>query len=40
MLGDNRTDSADSRFIGPVSGSLFIGRAFILVWPLSRIGFL
>jgi signal peptidase I len=40
MLGDNRTDSADSRFIGPVSRSLFIGRAFILVWPLSRIGFL
>jgi signal peptidase I len=40
MLGDNRTDSADSRFIGPVSGNLFIGRAFILVWPLSRIGFL
>ncbi len=40
MLGDNRTDSADSRVIGPVSGSLFIGRAFILVWPLSRIGFL
>ena len=40
MLGDNRTDSADSRVIGPVSGSLFVGRAFILVWPLSRIGFL
>jgi signal peptidase I len=40
MLGDNRTDSADSRVIGPVSGSLFIGRAFVLVWPLSRIGFL
>jgi signal peptidase I len=40
MLGDNRTDSADSRVIGPVPGSLFVGRAFILVWPLSRIGLL
>jgi signal peptidase I len=40
MLGDNRTDSSDSRVFGPVRGSLFIGRAFILVWPLSRIGLL
>lgn len=40
MLGDNRTDSADSRVIGPVPGNLFIGRAFILIWPLSRIGLL
>lgn len=40
MMGDNRTDSTDSRVFGPVPGSLFIGRAFILVWPLSRIGFL
>ena len=38
MLGDNRTDSADSRVLGPVPGRLFIGRAFILVWPPSRIG--
>jgi signal peptidase I len=40
MMGDNRNDSADSRVFGPVSSNLFIGRAFILVWPLSRIGFL
>jgi signal peptidase I len=40
MLGDNRTDSADSRVIGPVPRSLVVGRAFILVWPLSRIGLL
>ena len=39
MLGDNRTDSSDSRVIGPIPRSLFIGRAFIRVWPLSRIGF-
>jgi signal peptidase I len=40
MLGDNRTDSTDSRVFGPVPGTLFIGRAFILVWPPWRIGFL
>jgi signal peptidase I len=40
MLGDNRTDSADSRVIGPVPDRLFIGRAFVRVWPLSRLGFL
>jgi len=38
MMGDNRGDSADSRVIGPVPGNLFVGRAFIRVWPISRIG--
>jgi signal peptidase I len=38
MTGDNRTDSSDSRVLGPVPASLFIGRAFILVWPPGRIG--
>ena len=38
MMGDNRGDSADSRIIGPVTDKLFIGRAFVRVWPLSRLG--
>ena len=38
MMGDNRGDSADSRIIGPVARHLFIGRAFVRVWPLSRLG--
>ena len=38
MMGDNRGDSADSRIIGPVTDKLFVGRAFIRVWPVSRIG--
>jgi signal peptidase I len=38
MMGDNRGDSADSRIIGPIPKRLFIGRAFLRVWPLSRIG--
>jgi signal peptidase I len=37
MMGDNRGDSDDSRYWGPVSGKLFIGRAFARIWPLSRI---
>ena len=40
MMGDNRGDSADSRVIGPIPGRLFIGRAFVRVWPLSRLGWL
>ncbi len=40
MMGDNRGDSADSRIFGPVSSKLFIGRAFIRVWPLSHLGWL
>ena len=38
VMGDNRGDSADSRVIGPISGSLIVGRAFIRVWPISRLG--
>jgi signal peptidase I len=40
MMGDNRGDSADSRVFGPVTSRLFIGRAFVRVWPLSRLGWL
>ena len=40
VLGDNRTNSKDSRFIGPIPGSLIVGRAFVRVWPLSSIGLL
>jgi signal peptidase I len=38
VMGDNRTDSSDSRVIGPIPKSLIVGRAFIKVWPLDRIG--
>jgi signal peptidase I len=38
MMGDNRGDSDDSRFWGPVPGSWIIGNAFVTYWPPDRIG--
>ena len=40
MMGDNRPDSEDSRYWGPVPKRWIIGRAFCTYWPPSRIGFL
>jgi signal peptidase I len=38
MMGDNRGESDDSRFWGPVPRSWIIGGAFATYWPISRIG--
>lgn len=38
MMGDNRPDSEDSRFWGPVRRSWIIGKAFFTYWPPDRIG--
>lgn len=40
VMGDNRMNSKDSRYIGPISGSLIVGRAFVRVWPLSSLSLL
>ena len=37
VMGDNRGNSKDSRVFGPIAKSLIVGRAFIRVWPLSKI---
>jgi signal peptidase I len=38
MMGDNRGESDDSRFWGPVPDSWVIGVAFFTYWPPDRIG--
>ena len=40
MMGDNRPNSLDSRFWGPVPKAWIIGEAIITYWPPDRIGFL
>ena len=38
VMGDNRTNSADSRYFGAVPQSSITGRGFFTYWPLSHIG--
>jgi signal peptidase I len=40
MMGDNRGESDDSRFWGPVKKSWIIGKAFFTYWPPDRVGIL
>jgi signal peptidase I len=40
MMGDNRGDSDDSRFWGPVPQRYIIGVAFFTYWPPDRLGVL
>jgi len=40
MMGDNRGESDDSRFWGPVPRGWIIGGAFATYWPPDRIGIL
>lgn len=38
MMGDNRGNSEDSRFWGPIPTSWIIGEAFATYWPPDKIG--
>lgn len=38
VMGDNRCDSEDSRYFGPVPAAAVIGRVVLIVWPLKRFG--
>lgn len=36
VLGDNRAQSSDSRVFGAVPRKQFVGKAFVLIWPIGR----
>lgn len=40
VMGDNRPNSRDSRYFGPIDEDDIVGRAFVRIWPLDRLGFL
>lgn len=40
VMGDNRDSSYDSRKFGTVQEDRVVGRAFVLFWPLNRVGWL
>jgi signal peptidase I len=37
VMGDNRTDSCDSRYWGPINRSLIVGKVELRVWPISSL---
>lgn len=38
VMGDNRTNSADSRYFGPIPKESVTGHAVFIYWPLNRVG--
>lgn len=37
VMGDNRTNSKDSRSFGSITKSKIVGRVFLRIWPLNRL---
>ncbi|HUP74343.1 MAG TPA: signal peptidase I [Acidimicrobiales bacterium] len=40
VMGDNRSHSSDGRVFGPIDEDLIVGRAFVRIWPPSKLDFL
>ena len=39
VMGDNRSNSNDSRSFGPISRDMILGRVWLRYWPLSEFVF-
>jgi signal peptidase I len=37
VMGDNRTQSCDSRYWGPISRSLIVGKVELRIWPIDAL---
>jgi signal peptidase I len=40
VMGDNRAGSRDSRSFGSITKSEIVGRVFLRIWPINRLGLL
>jgi signal peptidase I len=40
VMGDNRSNSQDSRAFGVIDRSDVVGRSFVRIWPLTHVGWL
>ncbi|MFS0672416.1 signal peptidase I [Ornithinibacillus sp. 179-J 7C1 HS] len=40
VLGDNRTNSTDSRLLGPIPMDQIVGKASVIYWPFERFEFI
>jgi signal peptidase I len=38
VMGDNREQSHDARCFGPITEDSVVGKAFLRIWPIGRIG--
>jgi signal peptidase I len=38
VMGDNRRASQDSRIFGPIPMDDVVGKAFVIIWPIGRLG--
>lgn len=38
VFGDNRPNSSDSRYWGPITKKMMKGRAWIIYWPINKAG--
>lgn len=40
VMGDNRTNSSDSRYFGPIDKDTVFGKAFAIYWPVESLAWI